>query len=126
MDPRAANYGMPTPTLNHEMMVANMKEFFEQYNNTSDSCFNQCVSNFNKRSLSLSENICIRSCGLKFLKATQRNQVEFQNLYPKFVERQGLKMQEEAEAKKKEEEAAAFAEFAKREMAKAEESKSQS
>ena len=95
-----------------------MRDFFEQYNRTTDYCFNLCVTNFNKRALSTTENVCIRSCGLKTIKGSQRNQMEFQELLPKLMEKQVREQQEKAAAKQKEQEAAAFAEFAQREMAK--------
>merc|ERR1712226_893974 len=108
---------MNRPMSNEETM-RNMRDFFEQYNRTTDYCFNLCVTNFNKRSLSNTENICIRSCGLKTIKGSQRNQMEFQELLPKLMEKQVREQQEKAEKKQKEEEAARFAEFAEREMAK--------
>lgn len=85
--------------------LRNMREFFHAYGKASAYCFDQCITNFNKRSLSDQEHICIRSCGLKSLTGQQKTMQSFQEVMPKIMERQQLemqqKMEEEAEKTKK-------------------------
>ena len=73
--------------------IRDMRDFIENYIRATDKCFDTCVTNFNKRSLATHEQICIRSCGVKRVKASQRNQIEFQNVWPKFIERQQKEME---------------------------------
>merc|ERR1712167_32337 len=61
--------------------MRNMREFFHAYGKASAYCFEQCITNFNRRSLSDLEHICIRSCGLKSLTGQQKNYADFSRGY---------------------------------------------
>ena len=84
------------------MQLRNMREFFHAYGKASAYCFDECITNFNRRSLSEQEHICIRSCGLKNLTGQQKTMQVFQDVMPKIMERQQLEMEKKmaAEAEK--------------------------
>lgn len=104
--------------MTHDQMVRNMKDFADQYLRATDYCFQKCITNFNKRSLTNDENICIRSCGLKTIHASQRNIMEYQVILPKIMERTIKETEERMLAKQKAKEAEEFQKFAEKEMAK--------
>merc|ERR1712110_503137 len=74
--------------------MRNMREFFHAYGKASAYCFEQCITNFNRRSLSDLEHICIRSCGLKSLTGQQKTMQTFQEVMPKIMERQQVELQQ--------------------------------
>ena len=46
--------------------------FFRLYNKITNTCFNQCVHAFHSKKLETSENRCLNTCVLKFMKMSQR------------------------------------------------------
>ena len=89
----------PIPQTQAEIQLAAMKDFFIQYQNATDHCFRKCITNFNRRILSPTENICIRSCSTKTMMSAQRSAKEFESVYPKMREKQAIEMQKEMEEK---------------------------
>merc|ERR1712000_565272 len=89
------------PHMSYEDNLKNIRDFKNLQIKTIDKCFNDCVSNFNKRTLSVNEQICFRSCARKNNAACARTLLEFQNVMPTFLEKKNLDMQEQL--KKKEE-----------------------
>merc|ERR1712226_343285 len=98
------NMGLP-----QDAFLRNLKDFMEQYNTATELCFNKCITNYNKRSLSSEEPVCVRSCSLKTIKSSQRNMQTFNDVLPRIMER----VQKEAEDKAREVEAKQFEEFVK-------------
>lgn len=45
---------------------------FRLYNKITDTCFRQCVNSFHSKKLEGSENRCLNTCVLKFMKMSQR------------------------------------------------------
>ncbi|CDW53628.1 Aminotran 1 2 and zf-Tim10 DDP domain containing protein [Trichuris trichiura] len=61
-----------------ETDVKTFKEFLQQYNRVSESCFVDCVHDFTTRTVSKREEQCALNCMEKYLKMTQRISQRFQ------------------------------------------------
>ncbi|KAI3382515.1 hypothetical protein SNEBB_010951 [Seison nebaliae] len=55
-----------------------LKDFFRQYNEITNICFNDCVDSFTSRDVKTSEKNCTENCLDKYLKITQRISQRFQ------------------------------------------------
>ncbi|WAR00259.1 T10B-like protein [Mya arenaria] len=68
---------MDQMAMTEEQNARNMKDFLELYNRLTERCFNQCVVNFNSRSLSEYENSCVEQCAGRYVKYNQRLMTTF-------------------------------------------------
>merc|ERR1711881_369162 len=90
--------------------VRDAREFYNAYGDAVERCFTECVTNFNKRSLSSEEHVCITSCGLKRMATRQISLGTWQDVMPKVMERSMKEQQAKAEEHmKKQEELALLA-----------------
>lgn len=48
------------------------RDFLQMYNILSTSCFKECVTSFNSRTLEGSEIVCVESCAEKYIKTNRR------------------------------------------------------
>lgn len=68
---------VPAPSM-QEMDVKTFRDFLTQYNRLTQTCFTDCVREFNSRDLSDKETKCVFNCLEKFMKITQRISLRFQ------------------------------------------------
>ena len=49
-----------------------VKDTLTLYNKITESCFKQCVNSFHSKKMDSSENQCMNTCVMKFMKMSQR------------------------------------------------------
>ena len=69
-------YQNKTQTVNSTIMdnsnqIKNYKDFLTNYNKLSESCFNDCISDFTTEKIWKGEKKCFLNCADKFLKTAQ-------------------------------------------------------
>ncbi|TGZ83052.1 putative mitochondrial intermembrane space translocase subunit Tim9 [Ascodesmis nigricans] len=55
-----------------------MKDFMTMYSNLVQNCFNDCINDFTSKAVSAKENSCVTNCATKFMKASERLGMRFQ------------------------------------------------
>lgn len=73
------------------------KDFLQLYNQITQVCFEQCVDNFNRRSLEEDEVKCVEDCASKFIKYNNKlmsNFVKTQNIIVNKKIQEAASMQE--------------------------------
>uniref|UniRef100_A0A0B7BVW7 Tim10-like domain-containing protein n=1 Tax=Arion vulgaris TaxID=1028688 RepID=A0A0B7BVW7_9EUPU len=64
-------------TLANEGHQRSLKDFLTLYNTITENCFNKCVSNFNDRSASSNESVCVDICTDNYVQYNQRFMFNF-------------------------------------------------
>ncbi|KAL6133234.1 hypothetical protein ACLB2K_056673 [Fragaria x ananassa] len=57
-----------------------IRDSLKMYNSLVESCFNDCVDSFTRKSLTKQEETCVRRCAEKFLKHSMRVGMRFGEL----------------------------------------------
>ncbi|PVU87055.1 hypothetical protein BB559_006252 [Furculomyces boomerangus] len=68
-----------------------MKDFMKMYSNLVSKCFDDCVSQFDDKTLTERETTCTRNCTQKFMKLNERIGARFAEENQKLMESQGRK-----------------------------------
>lgn len=67
-----------TPEQKSQLEVTQFKDFLTTYNNVTENCFADCVSDFTARRVAKAENDCCMYCVDKYIKMTQRVSLRLQ------------------------------------------------
>ncbi|XP_015924643.1 mitochondrial import inner membrane translocase subunit Tim10 B isoform X2 [Parasteatoda tepidariorum] len=72
-----------------------MKDFLYIYNKMAETCFNQCIENFNGRQLTPTEESCIEKCSSKGVAVNHRLMMSYMEIQPEIMNKRVEEMQKQ-------------------------------
>ncbi|XP_031841010.1 mitochondrial import inner membrane translocase subunit Tim10 B [Nomia melanderi] len=76
------------------VQIRNYKDFILLYNQISEACFQRCTNTFMSRNISAEEEVCVRKCADKHIRANQKTMEIFMELQPAIVQKRIAEVQQ--------------------------------